>query len=85
VPVAYQRSFAVDEKVAVHVPGRADCVQLHIENAGTRSRFYRRTRPDGTEIDDIEAMLSEVESIAAPVLYSRWSADQNSVKVTRRC
>lgn len=68
VPVAYQRSFAVDEKVAVHVPGRADCVPLHIQNAGTRSRFYRRKRPDGTEIDDIEAVLAEVERIAAPVL-----------------
>jgi hypothetical protein len=68
VPVAYQRSFAVDEKVAVHVPGRADCVPLRIQNAGTRSRFYRRQRPDGTEIDDVEAMLAEVERIAAPVL-----------------
>ena len=68
VPVAYQRSFAVDEKVAVHVPGRADCVPLQIQNAGTRSRFYRRQRPDGTDIDDIEAMLAEVERIAAPVL-----------------
>ena len=68
VPVTYQRSFAVDGKVAVHVPGRVDCVQLLIENAGTRSRFYRRTRPDGTEIDDIEAMLDRVEDVAGPIL-----------------
>jgi hypothetical protein len=68
VPKTYQLNFAVDEHVAVHVPGRHDCVRLHVQNAGTRSRFYRRTRPDGTPIDDVEASLDVLEGVAGPVL-----------------
>jgi hypothetical protein len=68
VPATYQRNFAVDDKVAVHVPGRRDCVQLDVENAGTRSRYYRRARLDGTEIDDVEATLEVLEGMAGPVL-----------------
>jgi hypothetical protein len=68
VPVTYQRNFAAGEKVAVHVPGRSDCVQLLIQNAGTRRRFYRRRRMDGSEIDDFEATLAYVESRSAPAL-----------------
>ena len=67
VPATYQRNFAVDERVAVHVPGRAAHVELHVTQAGTRSRFYRRVRPDGTEIDDVEAMLGVLEDVG-PVL-----------------
>lgn len=68
VPAAYQRNFAVDEMVAVHVPGRADCVRLNVANAGTRGPFYRRTRSDGSQMDDIEAMLASLEDVAGPVL-----------------
>jgi hypothetical protein len=68
VPATYQRSFGVNDRVAVHVPGKADHVELHIENAGTRSRFYRRVRPNGEEIDDIEATLAYVETKSAPTL-----------------
>jgi hypothetical protein len=68
VPVTFQRSFAVNDKVAVHVPGRTDHVELHVENAGTRSRVYRRTRPNGEEIDDVEATLAYVESKSASAL-----------------
>lgn len=68
VPKTYQRNFATDDYVAVHVPDRDECVRLHIENAGTRSRFYRRTRPDGTEIDDTEASLDVLESVTGPAL-----------------
>jgi hypothetical protein len=68
VPVTYQRSFSVHDRVAVHVPGKAEHVELHIENAGTRSRFYRRVRPNGEEIDDIEATLAYVETKSASAL-----------------
>jgi len=68
VAATYQRNFAVDGLVAVHVPGREDCVTLKVENAGTRSRAYRRTRLDGTEIDDVEASLAGMEDVAGPVL-----------------
>jgi len=68
IPATYQRNFAFDEMVAVHVPGRTACVTLHVENAGTRSRFYRRARRDGSQIDDIEASPASLEAVAGPVL-----------------
>ncbi len=69
VPATYQRNFAVDDRVAVHVVGKpGSCFPLAVENAGTRERFYRRQRNDGSEIDDIEASLSELELLAGPVL-----------------
>lgn len=68
VPRAYQALFAVDDQVAVHVPPRSDHVVMHVKDAGTRSRYYRRTRPDGTQIDDTEASLSVLEDKAIPVL-----------------
>jgi hypothetical protein len=67
VPQVYQRNFAVNDQVAVHVDGRRDCVLMNVRDAATRPRFYRRTRPDGTEIDDIEASLSRIEDAVGPV------------------
>jgi len=69
VPVAYQRMFADDDgRVAVHVPGHPNCHPLRAEEAGTRSKFYRRRRPTGSDIDDVEATLSNVEAAAGPAL-----------------
>jgi len=67
VPQVYQRNFAVSDQVAVHIDGAPACVIMNIRDAGTRPRFYRRTRPDGTEIDDIEASLSYIEDAIRPV------------------
>lgn len=58
----YQRAFAVRDQVIVHVRGREAPVVMSIDDAGTRSRFYRRVRPNGEKIDDIEASLAEVEA-----------------------
>ncbi len=60
----YQRAFAVDDKVAVHIDGAAKCVVMRTTKAGTRARYYRRIRPDGEPIDDIEASLSVIEDKA---------------------
>ena len=68
VPKTYQRNFAVRERVAVHRPGRPDCFAMNVKDAGTRSKFYRRTRPDGTSIDDVETSLTYVEEAGGPVL-----------------
>jgi hypothetical protein len=46
----------------VHVLGKDEPVLMAIADAGTRSRFYRRARPNGESIDDIEASLAEVET-----------------------
>jgi Protein of unknown function (DUF4238) len=70
VPATYQRNFAIDDRVAVHPVSQSGCFPQAPENAGTRSRFYRRRRPDGSEIDDVEASLSAIEDVAGPVLAS---------------
>lgn len=75
VAATYQRDFATDGLVAVHVPGRTDCVTLKVENAGTRSRAYRRTRPDGSEVDDVEASVAEMETLAGPALAEVATGD----------
>jgi Protein of unknown function (DUF4238) len=76
VPRAYLKNWAVDRKIAVWlVPENRRLDDQPIENVGTRRRFYRRQRPYGTEFDDIEWTLSEIESTAAPLLGSfneRW-------------
>ncbi len=61
VPRVYQRPFAVNDQVAVHVDGRSSCVLMPTARAGTRSRYYRRWRPNGEPSDDIEASLSVIE------------------------
>jgi hypothetical protein len=70
IPATYQRNFVVGDRVAVHPVRRSGCFLQAPENAGTRSRFYRRRRPDGSEIDDVEASLSAIEDVAGPVLAS---------------
>lgn len=64
VPRLIQRSFAVGDKVAVHVDGSDRCVLMPTTKAGTRERYYRRVGPTGERIDDVEACLSVVEDKA---------------------
>lgn len=61
VPRVYQRAWAIDGQVAVHIDGNQHCVTMPIRRAGTRTRYYQRTRPSGEKIDDIEASLAYVE------------------------
>jgi len=68
VPKGYLRSFAIDGKIAVRKVGETTSDLKPVERAGTRPRFYRRTRPNGTKIDDIEWSLSHIEDKAAPIL-----------------
>jgi hypothetical protein len=68
VPRMYQKAFAIQGKVAVHRVGESRCSLLSTKRAGTRDAYYRRTRPDGEQIDDVEASLAEVENKSAPIL-----------------
>lgn len=68
VPAVYQRGFAIDDRVAVHIDGASECVTMRVGDAGTRRRFYRRNRPDGSSIDDIEASLAVLEDKVQPAL-----------------
>jgi hypothetical protein len=70
VPRMYLASWAVDGKISVRLVREGQRLIQPIENVGIRRRFYRRQRPDGTEIDDVEWTLSEIEKNAAPVLAS---------------
>lgn len=72
VPRTFQAAWAQEGKVTVHVLDEAGrqtaLVPMPITHAGTRNRYYRRERPDGSSIDDTEASLAFVEAKAAPVL-----------------
>jgi hypothetical protein len=76
VPRCYLRRFADGGSIALRVVGDAETPKTtSIDKAGTRRTFYRRHRPDGTPIDDVEWSLSQGERAAAWILRdleSRW-------------
>jgi hypothetical protein len=80
VPRMYQKAFAVDDKVAVHIDGSPQCVAMSTKTAGTRPRFYRRVRPDGEEIDDVEASLAYVEDKSTQPLRELIAGDPLTVE-----
>ena len=68
MPRMYQRAWAAGGQVAVHVDLAAACIPMSTRKAGTRSRYYQRTRPSGEKINDIEASLAYVEDKATAPL-----------------
>ena len=66
VPRCYLQNFAVDETITLNVDGKELPRPVSINSAAVRKRFYRRFRPDGTPIDDIEWSLSRLEGVIAP-------------------
>jgi hypothetical protein len=75
VPRCLLAAFAANGRLKLNIDGRLLPGTLPVENVATRRSFYRRTRPDGTSIDDGEWSLSQIESAAAPILAdlsSRW-------------
>ena len=65
----FQKAWEVEgRQVAVHRAGRQNCELASTKVVGARGPFYRRTRPQGTEVDDIEASLAYVENKATPAL-----------------
>lgn len=68
VPRCYLKQFAEDEMIGMRLVGDPTSKVISIDDAAVRKQFYRRTRPDGTPIDDIEWSLSHIESDAAPLL-----------------
>lgn len=66
VPRMYQKAWEAEQrKVAVHVDGTASCKKRSTKSVATRGPYYRRTRPEGQEIDDTEKSLSVIEDKAA--------------------
>jgi Protein of unknown function (DUF4238) len=68
VPRSYLKNFAVDEAIMLCVGDKPPVGPISIDNAAVRKRYYRRYRPDGTPIDDIESSLSQLEGALAPVI-----------------
>ncbi|MGB7685005.1 MAG: DUF4238 domain-containing protein [Solirubrobacterales bacterium] len=68
VPRGYLKQFAEDGQVAAHLVREEREQIVSIDKAAVRRYFYRRQRPDGTEIDDFEYSFSEIESVVASVL-----------------
>lgn len=68
VPRFYQKNFAVEDSVMLSVDSTPPIGPVSIDNAAIRRSFYRRFRPDGTPIYDVEWSLSELESFIAPLL-----------------
>lgn len=68
VPRMYQHAWATNGQVAVHEVGKPGFRRVSTRKAGTRPAYYRRKRPKGEEIDDIEACLAYVENRATPPL-----------------
>jgi Protein of unknown function (DUF4238) len=75
VPRCYLRRFSVDDQIAVRLTDSGNKRIVSIDDAAVRRRFYRRTRPDGTAIDDVEWSLAQLEAAVAPILSTveaRW-------------
>jgi hypothetical protein len=68
VPRTYLKNFAVKDAVMLSVDEKPPIGPVSIDNAAIRRRFYRRFRPDGTPIYDVEWSLSELEGAIAPLL-----------------
>lgn len=68
VPRFLLKRFAVDELITVHSLGDGEERTVSIDDAAIRKRFYRRARPDGSTIDDVEYSLAQLETVIAPTL-----------------
>lgn len=79
VPRTYLKNWAVDGTIGVEQTREGKHLEMPIEKVGTRRRFYRRERPDGSEIDDIEWTLGQIEAASSPLLRSfseKWPLPQ---------
>jgi hypothetical protein len=78
VPRCYLQQFAEHGNIAARVDGSALSKIIRLDDAAVRRYFYRRTRADGTPIDDVEWSLSKIEGVVAPLLKTlrdRWPLD----------
>src|SRR5687768_9810361 len=77
------KQFAADEQIEAHVVPTGKEHTVSISDAAVRNTFYRRTRPDGTPIDDWEWSLSQIEDVIAPLLAaieSDWPMDKKTTR-----
>lgn len=75
VPAGSLRAWAINKQIAVRRPGDPAIYPNNPRRAGTRGPFYRRHRPDSTQVDDVEWSLSQAESRSLPIMREieqRW-------------
>ena len=78
VPRMYLRAWADGQTIAMHRLGDGKVELRNIKSVGIQKRYYRRTRPTGEKIDDVEWSLGQGEDAAAPLLRDldrRWPLD----------
>lgn len=67
VPRFWLNLWAVNNQLAMCPVGGTADVLVSVKDAAVRGPFYRRTRRDGSKIDDVEASLAHLESTTAPL------------------
>ena len=71
VPACYLCAWERNGKLTVHLTGEvSEAFELPARSVGTRRRAYRRERPSGMVIDDVERTLGRIEADAASLLGS---------------
>ncbi len=69
VPKTFQKAWVVDGRVKVHEVGvDKPCRLRPLKKTGVRKAPYRRERPSGEKIDDVEASLNVIETKATEPL-----------------
>lgn len=69
VPKTFQKAWVVDGRVKVHEVGvNKPCRLRPLKKTGVRKAPYRRERPSGERIDDVEASLNVIEMKATEPL-----------------
>ena len=68
VPRAYLRGFADGERIQMHRVGTDINKPISIRAAAVRTNAYKRTRPNGDVIYDVEWSLSQAEGKALPLI-----------------
>jgi hypothetical protein len=75
VPRGYLRGFAVNDLIAMRLVGESASREVPVGKAGVLKEFYRRHRPDGTPIYDVEWSLEHIDRAVPPILREiseRW-------------
>jgi hypothetical protein len=75
VPRSYLSNFAVEGVVTMWLVREPGARTVPVSKAGVLKGFYRRERPDGTPIYDVEWSLAQIERVAPPIMRGisdRW-------------
>jgi hypothetical protein len=68
VPAGYLRGWAAGKQIRAHRAATPRGLRIGVRDAGVRRDFYKRLRPDGSPIYDVEWSLEQGENTALPGL-----------------